>query len=72
MPTQRRTNCDLVVADHHQPGKLRCPRYADGLDLAEVDHGRILKRDGVPPVTVIAICELDAVGQLAGSTGRWR
>ncbi|HEY6788223.1 MAG TPA: hypothetical protein VI365_13035 [Trebonia sp.] len=23
--------CDLVVADHHQPGKLRWPRYAGGL-----------------------------------------
>jgi hypothetical protein len=44
----------------------RDSRGEDGPDLAEVDRGRSLKRDGAPPVTVIAIDELDAVGQLAG------
>jgi hypothetical protein len=62
--------CDLVVTDHRQPGKLRCPRYAGGGRKALIwqkstpaaSSSAIIRR----PVTVVGIGKLDAVGELAG------
>jgi len=55
-------------------GKVALPRYAGRLaerfSAAEVERYSVLESDGVSPVAIIGIHQLDAVGKLARLCGR--